>query len=135
MKTFTIFLISAFAFCFSACNEANEPNAAVLISEASLQEFPVDYLRFKWQGETGEEQKLELWSVDYNEDINQPKAPLYFSLGLPPELQPSVGSDVFILEYDQWEPVKQQEYKWQITTYYDNGDITKSNVHQFTPNN
>ncbi|MGB0427903.1 MAG: hypothetical protein ACPGEC_03125, partial [Flavobacteriales bacterium] len=93
-----------------------------------------DYLRFKWQGEVGEEQKLELWSVNYEPDVQTQNEPYYFSIGLPPGLQPSVGSDVYVFEYDQWTPSKNLEYKWQITTYYKNGDISKSNIRQFTPN-
>jgi hypothetical protein len=115
----------------SSCERDVDKFSARLIDESELNDVPLGALSFKWQGVIGNQQTLTMWRVDKMED--QDEEPYIFRIGFGRTYSP-VNDNYFIYQTDQWTPSPGFEYYWNITTYYDGGDIEVSEARKFTPN-
>lgn len=132
MRTIYLTFLFLSVLLFSSCEKKIDQVAAKLIDEFSLDELPKDALRFQWQGPKGEVRKLVMWKKGLEESALKTQ-PDIFEIGIPENKKP-IKDNVFDLLIYKWEPTANVKYNWRIDTYYEDGEIVKSNIRTFTPN-
>ncbi len=114
-----------------SCETEKDKFSARPIDESELNDVPVGFLRFKWQGVVGNQQTLTMWMKDNVDGLNE--APYFYRIGFGENYEPT-NEDYFVFQTDQWAPIAGKEYLWNITSYYDDGDVEISDSRTFIPN-
>ncbi len=116
-----------------SCETDTDKFGARLIDESELDHVPVGFLRFKWQGVIGNQQTLTMWHEDFVEGVDEMEEPYFFRLGFGINYAP-VNEDYYVFQTEDWIPMVSEKYNWNITSYYQNGDVEVSDTRTFVPN-
>ncbi len=129
--------LMGFFLCLSlvSCETEEDKFSARPVDESELNDIPVGFLRFKWQGVVGNQQTLTMWTDEHEEDVDEEdlvEAPYFYRIGFGKNFEPAIA-DYFVFQTDKWEPIPGAVYFWNITSYYDNGDVEVSESRSFIP--
>jgi hypothetical protein len=135
-KLIFVFIFLGAILSTLSCKKDLDKKAVVLIEEFSMKELPVGSIRFQWQGKGGFHRQLIMWRDSLDPNTPGLMDPNFFTTAIPKNYQPinDKSTTTFELLMKTWKPTKNKPYYWRIDTYFEDGDVLKSDKRIFVPN-